>query len=116
MKLPFFGKKKEDSGLDLKELNDDPFNDESTKQEKNPMEEDPFKKSLGDEYDSFGNKKIPERAGTSDFSMQREQQEPYKNDDKQELIIAKLDAIKAEVNNISHRLENLERKQKNKLY
>ncbi len=117
MRIPFFGKKNKDSGLDLKDLEEPKFDLEKESNEKKRetdiLNDDPFKKNYGDDYDSFGNKRIPEGSRTSEFTASKELYEnQYRSDDKHELILAKLDAIKAEVNNISHRLENLERNKK----
>ena len=97
----------DDSGLKLDELkndNEDPFKE-------NMETQDPFSQGT----DSFGNKKVPFKASSGDVY---EEERPASNasTNVNDLILSKLDTIKAELNNVNHRLEKLENKKKEKLW
>jgi hypothetical protein len=60
--------------------------------------------------DSFGNPRVAQRTETFDYG--KSQQMPMHDNSKDfELILAKLDAIRSEITNINHRLDNIERHQ-----
>ncbi len=78
----------------------------------------PGMENQGDSFDSFGNQR-PQKF-SNPFEQEVPQQQSYPQSGHQasgdmskdlQIIIAKLDALRSEVANISHRLEALERKQ-----
>jgi hypothetical protein len=61
-------------------------------------------------FDSFGNPRVAQRVETFDYNKQQQFGAPDNSKDMQ-LILAKLDAIRSEITNINHRLDNIERHQ-----
>ncbi len=61
-------------------------------------------------FDSFGNPRIAPKVESFDYNRQQ-QFAPQDNSKDIQLILAKLDAIRSEITNINHRLDNIERHQ-----
>lgn len=126
-----FGKKKEKDPLQaLEELNMDNQSNNPYLQDQNPGDlgmsqnpnfsqdnqgmqnpmQDMSQDSQPQKFDSFGNP-MKNPYDSQNQQMYNQQMQPAQGQDNSkdlQLIIAKLDAIKAEVSNISHRLEILE--------
>jgi hypothetical protein len=62
-------------------------------------------------FDSFGNPRINPKVENLDYGRGQQQFSGQDTSKDLQLIIAKLDAIRSEITNINHRLDNIERKQ-----
>jgi hypothetical protein len=128
LKLFGFGKKKSDADLPLDfqaqgmsnynpgmGQNPNPYGDSMLDQnsglklsELNGNQESGFREGS---FDSFGNPRINPKVESFDYGRGQQQVPGQDNSKDLQLIIAKLDAIRSEITNINHRLDNIERKQ-----
>ena len=111
-----------DEGLGLEELNkqNDPLNEKdymnsenkTVSMSHNPLEKhsDSTGEDFGERSNNFENTTFEER--NKAINPNGSEENITTNNKTEELILAKLDAIKSEVSNINHRIENLERQQK----